>query len=207
MNNLVDLTAREHFLCHYLLTKMYRKGSEEWYKMIHAFLMMKAGSAKQDRYSNSRLYEAARKNFSQVMSRLQSGERNSQHGTRWIHNPVMQKSKKIPKDAPLPEDWKEGRKIKWNLTKTTGSNSAPCATCANCGRKYTRKNQEKYCSLECRSEARKKRTRLYGREEEFLAWYKKHRSMNKALKEMGFDNRGARYHWAKSVLEKQKERN
>ena len=39
--NLVDLTAREHFICHWLLAKMYVPETCEWYKMNHAFLMMK----------------------------------------------------------------------------------------------------------------------------------------------------------------------
>lgn len=41
------------------------------------------------------------------------GERNSQHGTRWIHSLDEKKSKKIEKDAPLPEGWLEGRKMKF----------------------------------------------------------------------------------------------
>ena len=39
-SNLVKLTAKEHFICHLLLTKIYKKGSLEYYKMCHAFLMM-----------------------------------------------------------------------------------------------------------------------------------------------------------------------
>jgi hypothetical protein len=39
-DNVVRLTAREHFLCHWLLTKMYNIGSIEWIKMVKAFRMM-----------------------------------------------------------------------------------------------------------------------------------------------------------------------
>lgn len=41
------------------------------------------------------------------------GAKNSQYGTRWIYSLLEQKSRKIEKDAPLPEGWLEGRKIKW----------------------------------------------------------------------------------------------
>ena len=41
------------------------------------------------------------------------GERNSQYGTRWVHSLDEKKSKKIEKDAPLPEGWLEGRKMKF----------------------------------------------------------------------------------------------
>lgn len=40
VDNIVSLSAREHFICHYLLAKMYPKESFEWYKMNHAFIRM-----------------------------------------------------------------------------------------------------------------------------------------------------------------------
>jgi hypothetical protein len=79
-NNKVRLTAKEHFICHYLLTKIYKKGSNEWYKMIHAFKMMKCDMYNQERYFNSYLYESQRKYFSKVMSKTQLGKKNSQFG-------------------------------------------------------------------------------------------------------------------------------
>jgi len=78
--NLIRLSAREHFICHLLLSEMYDEGSNEWYKMNHAFLMMKCSSENQSRYMNSRLYELKRKDFSKVMSNSQSGKGNSQYG-------------------------------------------------------------------------------------------------------------------------------
>ena len=66
--NLIRLTAREHFICHALLAEMYEYGTNEWYKMNHAFMMMKAVSDNQKRYYNGRLYELKRKDFSLVMS-------------------------------------------------------------------------------------------------------------------------------------------
>lgn len=78
--NLVRLTAREHFIVHALLAEMYERESFEWYKMNHAFMMMKSSMMNHMRYFNSRLYELKRKDFSQVMSNSQTGEKNSQYG-------------------------------------------------------------------------------------------------------------------------------
>lgn len=111
VDNLIALTAREHFICHYLLAKIYPKDSFEWYKMNHAFLMMKASTVAQNRYFNSRLYDAMRKNFSKVMSALQTGINNSQHNTVWITNLSNGENKKITNNNSLPNGWKYGRTI------------------------------------------------------------------------------------------------
>lgn len=59
-DNLVVLTAREHFLAHYLLTKIY----PENFKLIDAFRMMGViNKDEQKRYINSRLYESKKKLF------------------------------------------------------------------------------------------------------------------------------------------------
>ena len=109
--NLVDLTTREHFICHYLLAKMYPKGSNEWYKTNHAFMMMKCSSDTHKRYFNSRLYESLKENFSKVMSKAQEGKDNSQYKTMWIHKPDTLEVKKIKKDKLLPDGWVRGRII------------------------------------------------------------------------------------------------
>lgn len=43
----------------------------------------------------------------------QKGSGNSQFGSRWIYNLELKISKKIKKDDPLPENWFEGRKLKF----------------------------------------------------------------------------------------------
>ena len=79
LDNLVDLTAREHFLCHLLLTKMYRVNTPEYFKMIKAFMMMlTCKSENQQRVLNSKRYEFLRTEFSEAMRLSQLGSNNSQ---------------------------------------------------------------------------------------------------------------------------------
>lgn len=113
VNNLVKLTAKEHFICHLLLTKIYEAGTTEYYKMCHAFLMMMTSSKKQTRYISSRKYETLRIDFSKRISILQSGKSNSQYGTFWIYNPTLKESKKH--FGEIPEGWFKGRVCDWNL--------------------------------------------------------------------------------------------
>lgn len=68
ISNRVKLSAREHFICHYLLTKIYQKDTFEWFKMIHAFIFMKSNSLNQNRYFNSRLYEYLKVDISKAQS-------------------------------------------------------------------------------------------------------------------------------------------
>lgn len=172
--NLVNLTAKEHFLCHYLLAKMYPKESFEWYKMNHAFMIMKAGSYIQHRYFNSRLYESLKINFSKVMSKNQSGKGNSQYGSMWISNIELKENMKISKSDPIPEGWIHGRN-KWN-TKIVLHDSH-----------VKLKNILRGSILD-------------GREPEFLELYENHNSINKALKIMGYVGAGKYYYWAKKTL-------
>ena len=92
--NLVELSAREHFICHLLLTKMYPEGSVEWIKMCKAFMnMFRQGNHK--RYCPSKWYEYCRIQTAKAASLNQSGSGNSQYGKRWIYNPTTKEVKHI----------------------------------------------------------------------------------------------------------------
>jgi hypothetical protein len=67
-DNIVALTAREHFIAHWMLHKAFGG------KMSQAFMYMKAGNA--DRYwrLNSRSYELLRESFAQAMSVANTGK-------------------------------------------------------------------------------------------------------------------------------------
>ncbi len=142
--NLIELTAREHFLCHFLLAKMYEKESFEWYKMNHAFMIMKCNSTYQQRYFNSRLYEALRKNFSSVMSLIQTEKGNSNYGNIWICNLETKENKLIKKDSSIPEGWIKGRNI-WNYEQI----------CPICEIKFFTKTNKVFCSSLCKLKNKK----------------------------------------------------
>jgi hypothetical protein len=72
--NLVDLTAREHFICHWLLVKIYSGDSKA--KMIYALNGMKRNGKYTQRYETkitSRVYENLKKEFSIVHSATMKG--------------------------------------------------------------------------------------------------------------------------------------
>jgi hypothetical protein len=62
--NLVDLTAREHFIAHFLLAKIY--GGTQW----HAIKRMRGNDGF---YINSRLYEVSRKEIAKEVGRRMAG--------------------------------------------------------------------------------------------------------------------------------------
>ena len=58
--------------------------------------------------------EAAKTLIGAANSVHQTGEGNSQFGTRWIHSLEEQRSKKIRVTDKIPNGWLEGRKMKFN---------------------------------------------------------------------------------------------
>ena len=79
-DNLISLTAREHFVCHILLTK-FTEGQDR-NKMLHAAILMKSANTYQDRYFNSRLYETVRRDYAEKRSLDQQGIGNSYYGKK-----------------------------------------------------------------------------------------------------------------------------
>ena len=87
-NNLTDITPREHFICHWLLTKIYPTGEEHW-KMINAFRMMRAENPRQQRYNTkitARVYAQLKEEYSKLQSERFSGENNSMFGDKFFRS-------------------------------------------------------------------------------------------------------------------------
>jgi len=125
-DNLVKLTAREHFVCHWLLTKM--TTGEARYKMLNALRMMRAEKAGQQRYTTaitSRVYESIKQEYSELQSILRSGEGNGFYGKTHTDEarrriseankgriqPPDEKAKQIAsitgrKRSPFSDEWK-----------------------------------------------------------------------------------------------------
>lgn len=110
-NNIVALTPEEHYVAHQLLVKIYPDNV----RLIKAATMMVP-----NRPSN-KMYGWLRRKLSSAMSIAQSGNKNNQYGTRWVHNTVLQVSKKVLKSSVLEPGWSEGRIIKFDkkLAKNT----------------------------------------------------------------------------------------
>jgi len=102
--NLVSLTAREHFIAHLLLVKIYNGNL----RLVKAVAMMCVGQ--NERKLTNRLYGKYRTLLSQAQSECQSGKGNSQFGTIWIHHPLTKEEKKIK--GAVPEGWLPGRNKK-----------------------------------------------------------------------------------------------
>jgi hypothetical protein len=75
ISNLVKLTAREHFICHVLLTK-FTTGNDR-HKMISAVIGMKRSRSYQIRYINSRLYESIKIEWAKISSIMNTGKKHS----------------------------------------------------------------------------------------------------------------------------------
>lgn len=101
--NLVKLTAREHFIAHLLLVKIYPTNL----KLVKAVAMMCMGQP--ERKISNRLYGKMRIKFSESMAESQRGDKNSQYGSRWIHNSITLESKKVRTTDSLEEGWILGR--------------------------------------------------------------------------------------------------
>jgi hypothetical protein len=122
--NLVYLTAREHFIAHWLLTKMMAT-QENYNKMVNAFWAMKLKGKKQQkkyRYSTkitSRVFEKLKLLRKEMMSKKMSGDGNPMSGRsaitennmRWYND--GEKSVFVPIGS-APSNFVEGRIIPSN---------------------------------------------------------------------------------------------
>ncbi len=93
--NLVLLTAREHFLAHFLLCKIYPDNT----KLLLAFHKMRSSSTNQQRYYNSRLYTRLKEKLSVIYR-----ERNK---TRKVTPETREKLRRSRTGRPLSEETKK----------------------------------------------------------------------------------------------------
>lgn len=106
ITNIVSLTPEEHFFAHVLLVKIH----PEQKNLVLAVQKMTVSSRTHKGLRRSRkLYGWLKRKFAVRMRELQSGEGNSQFGSRWINdgNGTAKKHR-----GELPERWLEGRVLK-----------------------------------------------------------------------------------------------
>jgi len=97
-NNLVRLTARQHFLAHWLLYKIYRTSA-----LIHAWHnMSRIGAGQEYRKINSHLFEYCKKHRSWHLSESCKGEKNNFYGKHHTDE-VKFKLSKLHKELKLWE--------------------------------------------------------------------------------------------------------
>lgn len=91
-SNLAILTAKEHFICHWLLVKIYPASHIGHKKMLYALWRMRCNPTGIPgiRYINAKAYEKYRieylKTIHDDMSRSQRGCKNSRYGAHWYTN-------------------------------------------------------------------------------------------------------------------------
>lgn len=73
--NLVLLTAKEHYICHLLLTKM--TDGQDRMKMLYAFNTMATRASSNQKRFHSNSYQRFKHHFSEMMSEKFSGENNN----------------------------------------------------------------------------------------------------------------------------------
>lgn len=118
-NNLVDLTAREHYIAHLLLVKITEQRGDKTAhgKMLYAFNCMKWGRCDGERSFkyNSRLYQKIKSEYANLRKLMMKSSDNPHRGTIWIHSDELKQNKQWKKELPLPNGWKVGRVIDWEL--------------------------------------------------------------------------------------------
>ena len=106
-DNLVKLTAREHFVSHWLLTKMVVETKQK-YQMWNAFsCMLYRERPGQERYKvSSKIFESIKTAGSKIKSEKFSGENNPMFGKRGELSPHYGKKKSTEHLAKLSESHK-----------------------------------------------------------------------------------------------------
>ena len=116
-NNLVNLTAREHYIAHLLLVKITKlnNDAQAYGKMLYAFNCMKWGRCKGERSFkfNSRLYQKVKCEYASLRKQMMKTSHNPSFGMMWIHSDDLKVSKRWNKDLPIPIGWISGRVLNW----------------------------------------------------------------------------------------------
>lgn len=156
--NLVPLTAREHFIAHLLLVKMYPGNM----KLVKSVVMMCIGQT--ERKIHNRLYGKIRELFAKAQSESQTGEGNSQYGTRWSwlnKDGDYKRVAFVDVQKYLDDGWALGMKPKVEKKPNTYKGSRRKWTsieCIICKKKFEVRlcySNRKFCSLKCNGEGKK----------------------------------------------------
>lgn len=105
-DNIIILSAREHFVGHLLLMQAYPCNR----KLVYAAHMMCVVDPRsQTSRINNREYAWLSEKFAKAISKSQSGKGNSQYASMWVCSSATRISKKIAKGSIIPDGWTKGR--------------------------------------------------------------------------------------------------
>lgn len=76
-SNLIHLTAKEHFIAHLLLTKMFEKGTNAHFRVIRSFHALSCQSSNQNRYITGNSYSVIKSELSEIVSNQMKGFKNA----------------------------------------------------------------------------------------------------------------------------------
>lgn len=140
--NRVLLTAREHFLCHWLLTKMCASEKDRR-KMQHALSRLVGLHKTTERIRMpSWKYEVSRKHHSQATSERTSGEGNPMFGRS------VWRGKKRPEQAAALRGRKHSAETRARMSKPKASVMKVC--CVHCGKQGIVSNINRWHNDNCK---------------------------------------------------------
>lgn len=119
-DNLVNLTAREHFVCHWLLVKM--TSGKENHQMLNALRMMRAEKQGQQRYDTkitARVYASIKQEYAELQSKQFSGKGNGFYGKTHTDE-ARKRISEANKGRVQPLDEKEKQKAAWAARREQG---------------------------------------------------------------------------------------
>jgi hypothetical protein len=119
-SNLVALTAREHFICHWLLVKI--TTGKDRHKMLNALRMMRAEKSGQERYNTkitARVYESIKQEYAELQSKQFIGKGNGFYGKTHTEE-ARQKISEANKGRVQPLEEKEKQKAAWAARRDQG---------------------------------------------------------------------------------------
>lgn len=109
--NLVRLTAREHFICHALLLKIQPIGSISYYKMLHAFIMMSCCSDLNQKRYTGRVYSKIKEEWRHLQSH-NAKINNPMRGKCWCVNIDSPNERKVFRLDSVPDGWITAKEYK-----------------------------------------------------------------------------------------------
>lgn len=95
-DNIVILTAREHYVCHWLLTKIYKDNSKLWY----AFFQMAKCNKRNGRIISSLMYERAKRGM-KIATRLRKLEPDYVNGGKSEKSRAVAKARMSSSENPM----------------------------------------------------------------------------------------------------------